>query len=922
MLIKNHPKGFSSCQRAKAFLMIQALFFLLTNHESDAQNPWKKMAEMPASIDTALGFETVSTENFQLQLVRSSQTVSKLAANNDPGFDFTPGDRLAYRMMDGAYHLGDINFRLKSPSSGAWKDYSSAAKRAHVIPMSPSANQLAVANLQPTFPADLPLKVIRSWEDRDGDLVLRFSLQNISENDLEIGSLGIPMIFNNIISGKSLDEAHAENVFFDPYIGLDAGYLQVVRLHGKGPVLLVLPETNTGFEAYRPLNDDPTPRGITFEGFHEWMVHSKAYSTNEWSGASPWNSPTSRILAPGEQVEYAIKLTLTEDVTQIENKLLEEQQPVAVGVPGYVVPMDVNAKLFVHHAKPIASINVTPENALEVTQTGTTPNGWKEYSISGKVWGRSRLTITYEDDTKQTIHYKVIKSEEQVVEDLGSFLLNEQWFDEPKDPFHRNPSVISYDYEEKKQVAHDRRAWIAGLGDEAGSGSWLAAMMKASIQPNAEEIKKLNRFVQETLWGGIQFNEGPNKYGVKKSLYYYEPEQMPEGTYAADINYNTWSAWSKEHAESTERSYNYPHVTAAHWVMYRLARYHQDLVTDYSWEWYLENAFHTAVAMVEQAPHYAQFGQMEGTIFVMLLQDLKREGLSQFSAELEQVMKKRADLWKSLNYPFGSEMPWDSTGQEEVYLWSKYFGYDTKAAITLHAILAYMPTIPHWGYNGSARRYWDFLYGGKLTRVERQLHHYGSGLNAIPVLSEYRDHPDDFYLLRVGYGGLMGQIANITEEGFGPAAFHSYPSTLAIDAYSGDFGTGFLGYAVNTSAYMYQHDEFGWLGFGGNIEESGDDITLTLTTAAKTKVYLAPVGVLLTLDAGQFHSVTFNTRTQEIDVVLQAKNNFTKLAYLSISNSGESTTKTYVPEDEAPQNLGAYEIKLKNKTTRLTLVAK
>ena len=64
-----------------------------------------------------------------------------------------------------------------------------------------------------------------------------------------------------------------------------------------------------------------------------------------------------------------------------------------------------------------------------------------------------------------------------------------------------------------------------------------------------------------------------------------------------------------------------------------------------------------------------------------------------------------------------------------------------------------MPTLPHWGYNGNARRYWDFVYGGKLRQFERQLHDYGSGSNAIPVLAYYRAHPDDYYLLRVGYGG-------------------------------------------------------------------------------------------------------------------------------------------------------------------------
>lgn len=104
------------------------------------------------------------------------------------------------------------------------------------------------------------------------------------------------MVFNNNHTDKSLEEAHAENSFYDPYIGRDAGYLQVTRYNGRGPALLVVPQGDTPFEAYNPLLDDRTPRGITFEGFYEWMVHSKAHAAKEWSEAEPWNPPTSEVI--------------------------------------------------------------------------------------------------------------------------------------------------------------------------------------------------------------------------------------------------------------------------------------------------------------------------------------------------------------------------------------------------------------------------------------------------------------------------------------------------------------------------------------------------------------------------------------------------------------------------------------------------
>ncbi len=43
-----------------------------------------------------------------------------------------------------------------------------------------------------------------------------------------------------------------------------------------------------------------------------------------------------------------------------------------------------------------------------------------------------------------------------------------------------------------------------------------------------------------------------------------------------------------------------------------------------------------------------------------------------------------------------------------------------------------------------------------------------------PHVAENRAHPDDFYLLRVGYAGTMGALTDIDSEGFFSAAFHVF----------------------------------------------------------------------------------------------------------------------------------------------------
>ncbi|MBS7566771.1 hypothetical protein KHS38_20365 [Mucilaginibacter sp. Bleaf8] len=909
------------CFNKKYGYVLMLLVAWLGTPTAFAQSPWDALAAKPSTLGLDSGLMAFNTPDFQLKLVKASQTVAALNPNSENKFDFTPGERLELRSKDGMYHLGDITFKVRSGGTTDWKSYSTAAKRGTVTAIAATAPVLAAADLTGTLPQDAPLLVQRYWEVRDHHLVLRFVLQNKTQQALEIGALGIPMVFNNIMEGKSLEEAHAGNVFYDPYIGKDAGYLQVTRLSGHGPVLLVVPYKNASLEAYNPLLDDPTPRGITFEGFHEWTIYSRAYADKEWKDAEPWNTPTSSyMLKPGEVREYALQFLLASSVKSIERKLAESNRPVAIGVPGYILPQDVNAQLFLSYKEKVKSIQVEPQRALTLQPKGKAANGYAIYEVKGNQWGRARLSITYNDGLCQTISYKVIKAEKEVVKDYGRFLTQKQWFNDKSDPFGRSPSVISYDYEKGEQVTQDSRAWIAGLSDEGGAGGWLGAMMKELLQPDKQEVSRLQQFVNNTLWGKLQHSEGKEKYGVKKSLFYYQPDEMPAGTYNTAINYKTWAAWSHKDANDVGRSYNYPHVAAAHWALYRLARNHTGLVTEQNWQWYLDKAYNTSMAMVKLAPYYAQFGQMEGTVFYLILMDLKAEGWFTLANQLENAMKARANHWRTLQYPFGSEMPWDSTGQEEVYLWSKYFGYGDKAAVTMNAILAYMPTVPHWGYNGSARRYWDFLYGGKLQRVERQLHHYGSGLNAIPVLSEYRNHPEDTYLLRVGYGGTLGAISNITQDGFGSAAFHSFPSTLKIDGLSGDYGSNFFGYAVNTATYLTHDKELGWLAFGGNLELNGSWVKVNVTTAAQSQLYIAPLGLWLTLDAGTFKSASYNTKTRQLQISLNAADAYTPVAYLHIQQPTALTGgKKYGLTKSFSQQRGAFAIPLKKTITQLTL---
>jgi hypothetical protein len=827
---------------------------------------------------------TLHSSALAVDILKYSGTVARLSPTADPALDYTPGDLLKERSADTYYHLGDLDVRFRTAGVTAWTDVSTAFHREPVTAVTSDATHFS-SDVTSSLPVGTPLKIVRSWTVEGGDLVLRFTLTNTSGSPVEIGGLGIPMVFDNIMNGRTLDQSYRTCSFYDPYIGEDAGYVQVARLSGVGPVLLAVPDGHTPFEEWKPildhrdrqtgkglLDNDPTPRGTTFEGSYDWMVHSAGYAEKEWKGVSEWNPGTSKTLDAGKSATYGLRFFAAPDLRHIEATLAAHKRPVAVGIPGYIVPQDMEARLFLRYDSPVRSIVSEPASAVAIHDDGRNRAGLHAYTLRGKDWGRFRLVITYGDGTVQSIGYRTIKPETEAIADMGRFLFHQQWFDQPNDPFHRSPSVITYDDEAGKQVTQDSRVWIAGLSDEGGAGSWIAAAMKEYLEPNPEEVAKLESYVDGVLWGHLQVSEGDHKYGVHKSLFFYQPALVPGFKYDPALNWTSWTSWNKEAADDVGRSYNYPHVVAAYWSLYHIARNTKGIAVKHPWDWYLNQAYETTLAMMSQAPYYTQFGQMEGTVFIRLLEDLKSEGWTEKAQKLEAVMRARADHWKSEPYPFGSEMPWDSTGQEEVYGWSRYFHYDDKAEVTLNAILAYDPVIPSWGYNGSARRYWDFLYGGKskYSRIERQLHHYGSGLNAIPLLEEYRAHPDDLYLLRAGYGGVMGPLSNIDQKGFASAAFHSFPDRMMFDPYTGDYGPNFFGHAVNTGTFLTHDDAMGWLCFGGNVEAHHGVVHTTILDSSRDRLFIAPLGLWITLDAGHLVSADFDPRKGTIKLNLAA----------------------------------------------------
>ncbi|KAG4427723.1 hypothetical protein IFR05_016795 [Cadophora sp. M221] len=813
------------------------------------------------------GYLRFSTPDLDIDLVKTSQTLASIRPKLNPTFDFSPFDFLPQRATNGNYHVGDITARYRIVGSTPWIGLDSASARAPVTLRTAPAGTFAASFLAPTIANDAVLGITRQWGSDGGSLTLEFTIANKDNSPVEIGALGFPIEFNSIFSTRSPEATLAKCSIQDPNIGLNAGYVQVTPLSGTGPALVVTPLNNTSFEAWRFLSEAENTRlgyhSQTFEGFYSWEVLTKAYAQNEWNSTTPWNTPTSKILQPGQSVSYGLKFSVSPSIQAIEDTVAAQNIPVAIGIPGYVVPSDSYSTLFLKYSSAVSSITSTPARAF--TFVAVNPTTYK-LTPAANAWGRVRVNIVYADNRKQSVSYFVTKSGPQTIADLGNFLTTTQYYTDTHDPFDRAPSIMGWDRFTSQFVTQDGRVWMAGLSDEGGAGSWLAAVMKISAQPKAAEVAKLEDFIHQTVLGTLS---PPNSLGVRNSVFYYQPSTISY-PYSPATDWGTWTSFDLPRAYNVNRAYNYVHVTAAYWALYRIARSYPTLVTQSSWQWYLTQAHGTVMyCFTSGRTIWGEFGLMGETVWGELLQDLTNEGFTTEAASLSEVMQRRAAHWSGQAAPFGSEQAWDSTGQEGVYYWTNHFGFTATATKAINSILGYMPTVSHWGWNGNARRYWDFIYGAKLKRFERMIHHYGSGLNGIALLAHFEANPTDVHALRVGYGGNSGPLSNIDQAGFASAAFHSWPDTMAWDSFSGDYGPGFVGHILGGGCYVVNDPALGLLAFGGEIMTNADGnggIMVTTKDSVRRKVYLAMYGLSISVDSGNIVALTYWPATKYLAV--------------------------------------------------------
>lgn len=154
---------------------------------------------------------------------------------------------------------------------------------------------------------------------------------------------------------------------------------------------------------------------------------------------------------------------------------------------------------------------------------------------------------------------------------------------------------------------------------------------------------------------------------------------------------------------------------------------------------------------------------------------------------------------------------------------------------------------------------------------------------------------------------MNGPLSNINAEGFAAASFHSWPETLDWDGYSGDYGPNFLGLTLGSASYLVEDPEIGMTAYGGIVTSATDDtVTMEPRDAIRRKVFVAPVGVLLEIDAGTIDEVTYSPQDGTISITVEQYESGpnTNFVMVWIESEGKGSNYTVVSSTVAVERGG------------------
>jgi len=718
-------------------------------------------------------------------------------------------------------------------------------------------------------------------------LIWRLELVNTSDEELEIGSIGLPVILNtnarfgenkygwNHRSPDSVKRAHEQRVRQHTFTSGHSSFLYTLRPSGQAPYLLTMPIEDTFFEA--------NVGGLWTGGLKTEFIETKGtviylYSeaAREVNGWKPWvNGHRTFRLPVGGRKTFAMKLCWVDGHDDFQQTRYEHGQVVAKVTPGMVLPRQVSANMLLRSREPITEIK--PDPGVEIQPINQIGDRYT-YRVRIKELGEQKVAVKYGDKKWTTLLFYGTEDLETSIKRRAKFIAKRQQITDPKDP--RCYGFSMWNNATDTQVArakdYNNDVNIGGC-DDIGLGEPLFLSEKNVYYPDPDEISVLDDFVEKFLYGRVQNTEN---FEAKGNMFGPRPD--------------TWRRW-----DPVFRFYNYSHIYNIYYNMYRIARRHQATKTPA--REYLRRAYRTALVSyldstyVGIVPHkcFMDFwgGNLSNTHAALgmwnlrnILQSLREEGMTEAHQKLSREVKDSWAFFFQEEYPLATEYCFDTAAYAPTYYVARASGNQALWERVLKVILAARRREPFW-----------FFYGTSI----RGCGMYTTPLGARALLDAY-ESTDNVDHLRLGYAGTLAVWSCVDSQGRGlhtrnreinaPNPPKGDIKDWYIDEWcSGELSVGLYGNLNALRAYLVRDPDFGLTGYGAEVSQTDKAYTLKPWDGLGVRATLKPLGVSIETVNATMETITM--RKDKTGGVLKLNKPHDKAArgLLTISGMPEGT---------------------------------
>jgi hypothetical protein len=525
----------------------------------------------------------------------------------------------------------------------------------------------------------------------DESLVWAWDIRNLSSQQLQVGDLALPLLFNTQYVFMDTETTYEKRVIKQSFVSGHGSYIFWTRSNGVGPFLVMTPMGDAKLEFFQLLQ----PNAGQWEGPYLAYIHSACLGGLDERGT--WRQPhTSATLAPagttGDSVSYAFKFRWAKDFPDVRDVLWEEGLFDIQAAPGMVVPSDLSTRFRIRTKNRIDSIE--PEFPGETTLKRLDDGAGDTcvYEALFSRLGENLITLRYDHGKYMVLEFFITEPLETIVKKRASFITAKQqtrapgqWYDgvfglwDMRDGIYRdprNPGPLTISIRKDPYM-------VSGV-DDVGTSKPSYLSEKNVAFPDPKEIEALEYFIEHYVWGNHQRTdeERPHPYGIYGTC----GDGSWHGNRTSKIGFNSYGL-GQEHLW---RTYDYTHYFQLYYNLYLIAKANPGMVRYLDARGYLRRAYGTARAFFEvtyniemgRPPwHHAgwcdwayKMGHHHGRYIVLILEALEREEMNEEARWLRAEWEKKVKYFLyDAKYAYATEMAWgDSAIFDEIHAIAKY----------------------------------------------------------------------------------------------------------------------------------------------------------------------------------------------------------------------------------------------------------